>query len=222
MAEPTVRDFYSAPAAGSSNSHTSPYDVEAQSTPRTSRGRRESVTSPTATATGMDARYSTDSSSTQRRPVRSNTVKHYRNSPTPRPVWEAEPGAEPGIDTAKTEADHPHARLKEDCIITVVDFSDEFMEQHTLDNSSLKEFLDEPRPDWVACRWISVNGLSWDVIKTLGNYRNLHRLAVEDMMNTRGRTKADWYSDHAFCKYSFAHRSKNSLQPCNEPPRNPA
>lgn len=201
MAEPTVRDFYTPPAAGSSNLHslntTSPYDVEAQRSPhspRTSRSRRES-----AASTGADARYSVDSSTAaQRRPIRSNTVKHYRNSPTPRPVWEAEPGAEPGIDTAKTEADHRHSHLREECIITVVDFSDEYMEQHTLDNETLEAFLEQPREDWAACRWISVNGLSWDVIKTLGNHKNLHRLAVEDLMNTRGRTKADWYSDHAF------------------------
>ncbi|GME26679.1 putative family metal ion protein [Neofusicoccum parvum] len=205
MAEPVSRDFYSPPAAGGSHSlntlnTSSPYDVEAQKSPRsprTSRSRRESAASPTAT--GAEARYSVDSSTVaQRRPIRSNTVKHYRSSPTPRPVWEAEPGAEPGIDTAKTEAEHRHAHLHEECTITVVDFSDEYMEQHTLNNQTLKEFLERPREDWADCRWISVNGLSWDVIKTLGNYKNLHRLAVEDLMNTRGRTKADWYSDHAF------------------------
>ncbi|KAL1616761.1 hypothetical protein SLS54_008153 [Diplodia seriata] len=210
MAEPTVRDFYTppaAPAAGGASPNpdslntSSPYDVEAQRSPhspRTSRGRRESAASATGTDADASARYSLDSSTVaQRRPVRSNTVKHYRNSPT-RPVWEEEPGAEPGIDTAKTEADRRHAHLREDCTITVVDFSDEYMEKQTLDNDSLEEFLERPREEWATCRWISVNGLSWDVIKVLGNHKNLHRLAIEDLMNTRGRTKADWYSDHAF------------------------
>lgn len=210
MTEPTVRDFYTPPAGGGASNTlhslntSSPYDVEAQRSPhspRTSRGRRESAVSATGTDADASARYSVDSSTVaQRRPIRSNTVKHYRNSSPTRPVWEAEPGAEPGIDTAKTEADHPHADLKEDCTITVVDFSDEYMEKHTLDNASLEEFLERPREEWATCRWISVNGLSWDVIKLLGNEKNLHRLAIEDLMNTRGRTKADWYSDHAFCK----------------------
>lgn len=88
----------------------------------------------------------------------------------------------------------------QECQITVVDFSDERMSKYEMDNEGLVEFLKDPREDWVACRWINVNGLSWDVIKELGNKHGLHRLAIEDLMNTRGRTKADWYSDHAFSK----------------------
>jgi len=72
------------------------------------------------------------------------------------------------------------------------------MEQYELDNETLPEFLDEDKEEWVACRWICVNGLSWDVIKALGNHKGLHRLAVEDLINTKNRTKADWYSDHAY------------------------
>jgi Mg2+ and Co2+ transporter CorA len=79
-----------------------------------------------------------------------------------------------------------------------VDFSPERVEYHHLDNGNLEEFLEQDKEDWVACRWINVDGLSWDVIRTLGNHKNLHRLAIEDLMNTKGRTKADWYSDQAF------------------------
>ena len=74
------------------------------------------------------------------------------------------------------------------------------MVKHELDNSSLAKFLQNPREDWVACRWINVNGLSWDVIKLLGNHKRLHRLAIEDLMNTPSQPKADWYSDHAYGK----------------------
>jgi Mg2+ and Co2+ transporter CorA len=74
------------------------------------------------------------------------------------------------------------------------------MSKYELDNEGLVEFLKTPRADWATCRWVNVNGLSWDVIKSLGNEHNLHRLAIEDLMNTRSRTKADWYSDHAFSK----------------------
>lgn len=166
-----------------------------------SRGR--SASSTTATAAQPDgnsllspSRFSIDST-LRRRPTRSNTVRHYQ-SPA-RPKWE-EPGAEPGVDTKKeTET---HYNLQQHCDITVVDFSDERVECRDLDNASLEEFLQQKKEDWVACRWINVNGLSWDVIRSLGNHKGLHRLAIEDLMNTSGRTKADWYSDQAFCKFS--------------------
>ncbi|KAF2011331.1 hypothetical protein BU24DRAFT_376429 [Aaosphaeria arxii CBS 175.79] len=129
----------------------------------------------------------------RRRPTRSNTIRNYA-SPT-RPTWE-EPGAEPGVDTTKEV--EVHHTLHRECDITVVDFSDERVESHSLNNTTLDEFLSRPKESWAMCRWINVNGLSWDVIKALGNHKKLHRLAIEDLMNTRGRTKADWYSDQAF------------------------
>ena len=72
------------------------------------------------------------------------------------------------------------------------------MQLYQLDNYTLEAFLNEPQPEWVMCRWINVNGLSWDVIRLLGNHKGLHRLAIEDLMNTRNRTKADFYNDHTF------------------------
>jgi Mg2+ and Co2+ transporter CorA len=80
----------------------------------------------------------------------------------------------------------------------VVDFSQNEMRQYELDNDTLEQFLSREREPWVQCRWINVNGLSWDVIKILGNHKRLHRLAIEDVVHTTNRTKADWYSDHAF------------------------
>lgn len=164
------------------------------------RSRGRSIGSMTATGAQVDgnsllspSRASIDT--LRRRPTRSNTVRHY-HSPT-RLKWE-EPGAEPGIDTKKEN--ESHYSLKQHCEITVVDFSDERVEYHTLDNDDLEEFLKQPKEAWVQCRWINVNGLSWDVIRALGNHKGLHRLAIEDLMNTRGRTKVDWYSDQAFCK----------------------
>lgn len=66
------------------------------------------------------------------------------------------------------------------------------MEMHDFGNAAMIEFLQKPQEAWIKCRWISVNGLSWDVIQALGKYKKLHRLAVEDLMNTNNRTKADW------------------------------
>ena len=68
------------------------------------------------------------------------------------------------------------------------------MRMHNLDNETLPAFMNSPREEWAQCRWINVNGLSWDVIQLLGNLKGFHRLAIEDLMNTKNRTKADWYS----------------------------
>ena len=79
-----------------------------------------------------------------------------------------------------------------------MDFSQDDMRLQHLENETLPDFMDTPRPDWAVCRWINVNGLSWDVIKLLGNDKRLHRLAIEDLLNPKNRTKADWYSDHTY------------------------
>lgn len=72
------------------------------------------------------------------------------------------------------------------------------MVMHDFGNRELIEFLDKKQEDWIQCRWINVNGLSWDVIGALGKHKKLHRLAMEDMTNTNNRTKADWYTDHTY------------------------
>lgn len=118
------------------------------------------------------------------------------------------PGLEPGIDTSDPppyvhdDTEHHDVRhleqLHQQCEITVVDYSPDQLNTRYLDNDNLKEFLEEPQEDWVQVRWININGLSWDVIKAIGNHKRFHRLAVEDLMNTRNRTKADWYHDHTY------------------------
>ncbi|KAI4183120.1 MAG: hypothetical protein L6R41_005585 [Letrouitia leprolyta] len=141
---------------------------------------------------------SSPAESIKRRIHRSSTAKTYRPERRGR---EWAPGQEPGIDpTLSHDEDESSTApvLFEDCEIMIVDLSVDLIQLHRLTNKSLNSFLEEPRPDWAACRWINVNGLSWDVIKCLGNDKGLHGLAIEDMMNTRNRTKADWYSDHTF------------------------
>jgi len=118
------------------------------------------------------------------------------------------PGLEPGVDTSDpppyTAADDENhdvrhlEQLHQQCEIMVVDYSPEQMSSQFLDNDNLSDFLAEPQEDWSQVRWINVNGLSWDVIKELGKYKSLHRLAIEDLMNTKNRTKADWYHDHTY------------------------
>lgn len=135
---------------------------------------------------------------------RSNTARSYHpDSVAHDPNWH--PGTEPGIDPAQPLPPYGSdgspsfpTDLHRQCEIIVVDFSQHEMRQYQLDNETLGPFLEREREPWVQCRWINVNGLSWDVIRLLGNHKSLHRLAIEDLIHTSNRTKVDWYSDHAF------------------------
>ncbi|KAL6890854.1 cora-like magnesium transporter [Trichoderma evansii] len=116
---------------------------------------------------------------------------------TERPGWE--PGSEPGFDPNLPDGGHASMpQLSADCDITVVDFSKDNMVKRHFDNESFITFLTMPKEKWAKCRWINVNGLSWDVIQAIGAHKGLHKLALEDIMNIRNRTKADWYPNHAF------------------------
>ncbi|KAI9698690.1 MAG: hypothetical protein M1836_003800 [Candelina mexicana] len=186
----TERDFGAPRRTATSPVQSAQMDLEAQS-PAFSRMRSSTV--------GTDDAFSPhrpqSGVGSQRRPKRSNTAKSYK----PRQQWQ--PGQEPGIDTHSPNDGRPTSHLPElnqHCEITVVDFSQDDMLEHYLDNNTLEAFLDRKRGDWVRCRWFNVHGISWDVIKLLGNHKGLHRLAVEDLMNPKNRTKADWYSNHTY------------------------
>ena len=108
-----------------------------------------------------------------------------------RPGWE--PGAEPGYDPKLPDGGHSSMpALSAECEITVVDFSKNRMIKRNFENASFIRFLEEPKEDWAKCRWINVNGLSWDVIQAIGHKKGLHKLALEDIMNIQNRTKTDW------------------------------
>jgi Mg2+ and Co2+ transporter CorA len=118
-----------------------------------------------------------------------------------------EPGQEPGYTSRQANTpghrkinshDSHHEMLKAQCNITVVDYSSDYMVTTDLDNENLADFLKRPQEDWVQVRWISVDGLDSEVIRLLGEYKGLHRLAIDDLKNTRNRTKVDWYNDHTF------------------------
>ena len=153
-------------------------------------------------------RRSTDTTTLRRRFTRSNTVTQYQTPISPsvanKTYQRLEPGAEPGVNTQNDTHTARYHDLQTPCQITVVDYSSERIESHDLDNDTLEAFLKTPKENWVACRWINVNGLSWDVVRLLGNHKQLHRLAIEDLLNTKSRTKVDWYADQAFSKSGLA------------------
>lgn len=190
----SARDFSTESRISTSIQRPTHIDLEAQSPTHTHN----------TDASAMPMR-SPPESVRQRRLNRSNTAKTYRPQ---RRGQSWQPGQEPGIDTSAPVDQYSSStapKFNENCQITTVDYSQTEMQQHELDNHSLAQFMAKPRPEWAVCRWINVNGLSWDVVKLLGNHYGLHRLAIEDLLNPRNRTKADWYTDHTFStRYEFA------------------
>jgi hypothetical protein len=129
----------------------------------------------------------------RRRSTRVPTFKSidYEDFDGHRPGWQ--PGSEPGFDPSKSDGGHASMpTLSAPCEITVVDFSQIDMVMHHFDNNGFIDFLHKPQEEWAKCRWININGLSWDVIQAVGQNKKLHKLSLEDIMNTRNRTKADW------------------------------
>ncbi|CEJ58669.1 hypothetical protein PMG11_07319 [Penicillium brasilianum] len=173
---------------------------QSPSSPISPMRREGSITDAFTTAAARV--NSTDTA--RRRARRSNTARSYHPDGFLSEVnWQ--PGTEPGIDPTKPLPPYSSewssnvpGDLQRESEITVVDFSQHEMRQYELDNETLPQFLSREREPWVQCRWINVNGLSWDVIKCVGSHKGLHRLAIEDIVHTSNRTKADWYSDHAF------------------------
>ncbi|CAG9942034.1 unnamed protein product [Clonostachys rosea f. rosea IK726] len=116
---------------------------------------------------------------------------------SPRPGWQ--PGSEPGYDPLLPDGGHASMEfMNAPCQITVVDFSHNRIEKRHYENQGFIDALERPQEPWAQCRWINVNGLSWDVLQAVGSKKGLHKLALEDVMNLRNRTKADWYSTHAY------------------------
>ncbi|KXX75951.1 Magnesium transport protein CorA [Madurella mycetomatis] len=106
-------------------------------------------------------------------------------------------GAEPGFDPTKSDGGQESMGiLSSPSQIRVIDFSPDRISFYVLENETLPKFLGQPGPNWAKCRWINVNGLSWDVVRAIGEHKNLHRLAIENILHTTNRTKAEWFPNH--------------------------
>lgn len=222
-----VRDFTRPRADTAATAATTGSQPPKSAPPRASHdaNRRASTFSQ---ASHLSARSPSAASLRFRHPSRTNTVTEYHGSEAYEP--RSLPGAEPGIDTQATDENLPAevSNLKARCDINIIDFSPDanIQPRHLhANNESLEKILMEPRPDEFSCRWISVNGLSWDVIKLLGNCYHLHRLAIEDMVHTHTRTKVDWYADHACIILTLQklvrlhqHQGRNDKCDCIDPP----
>ncbi|KAK6581568.1 hypothetical protein PZA11_006259 [Diplocarpon coronariae] len=203
LPETQVRDFSAGPPAAipgaSSETHANFDPSQTSPSTATSPAERHGV-SRRSTSTQSDPEMGLPPSPTMlRRRNRANTAKTMAaiDFMPIRPHWQA--GQEPGLDPSKPNGGRAQLpTFHEDCQITVVDFSEDEIYQYEFNNAQLIQFVQTKQDPWVKCRWINVNGLSWDVIQALGQHKKLHRLAMEDMINTSNRTKADWYSDHTY------------------------
>jgi Mg2+ and Co2+ transporter CorA len=194
-----TRDF-SPHTKMSSPTHVN-FDVEAALTSGTTAGQNASYSSPSIRSEPDTKDFSPIM---KRRQTRTNTSKTFStvNVAEARPSWH--PGQEPGLDPQRENGGRPSTpTFHEPCQITVVDFSEGKIDIHEFDNEHLIDFIQKPQASWISCRWINVNGLSWDVIQALGKHKKLHRLAIEDMVNTNNRTKVDWYADHTFMVFTL-------------------
>jgi magnesium transporter len=74
--------------------------------------------------------------------------------------------------------------------VTCVDYSPEQVEIHEI--TDIDDFLAGHRPSWAHVRWIDVVGLSqMEVIKAIAAKYQIHPLAVEDVLHTVERPKAE-------------------------------
>ncbi len=96
-------------------------------------------------------------------------------------------GMPPGTLVADVTAPKP--------VISVITYSSDAFEERTIqDVTTLKECLGH----WPVT-WINVEGLGdVNMIARLADMLNLHRLAVEDAVNTLQRAKVEYYPNHLF------------------------
>lgn len=169
------------------------YEVEADSNTGLVRQPTNSSRSATIPDTALPHSPRSPRSPIRRRVTRANTFKSIDDFSEFEHEKGWHPGAEPGLDPFKTDGGRASLpKVSAACEITVVDFSQDNIHVTRLDNDGLGPFLKDSQPRWAKCRWININGLSWDVVSALGKYKQLHKLSVEDLLNTRNRTKTDW------------------------------
>ncbi|ESK93464.1 putative magnesium -like protein [Moniliophthora roreri MCA 2997] len=115
-------------------------------------------------------------------------------------------GAEPGLDPRRASADLEFGKIRQDCVIEVLDYSSL---SHMYGRMTNKEFVNfmadskaNKREPWVKVRWINIGGLSWDIMKAVSLKYDIHPLALEDVFHRREQTrsKADYYPKHLFLR----------------------
>lgn len=135
--------------------------------------------------------------------VRRSRSAFYHTWPTQK---QRQVGEEPGIRPLTDELSPYAFQSTADSRITAVDFNEDRIVATHLHSRDLPAWIARhgTRETWSKCRWINVNGLNTDVVRILGQHANLHELAIEDMIHTEARTKADWLRSRASSATSSA------------------
>jgi Mg2+ and Co2+ transporter CorA len=127
-----------------------------------------------------------------------------RNSTNYFQRWSPAVGAEPGFDPAVRDPKSDHLSPKSQVEIQVVDYSNERLVVHIPASDALDDFfLNNPKPSWASCRWIYVNGIEPEVMRCLGTHKNLHPLALEDVLDQQTPTKVNWYEGHCYMELNM-------------------
>jgi magnesium transporter len=100
------------------------------------------------------------------------------------------PGTAGGIETSELAGFTGGYGSSEPVTVTCVDYCVDQVEIQEV--ADLREFLGRHRPAWARVRWINVDGLGrMDVIGALAEKYGLHPLAIEDILRTHERAKAE-------------------------------
>ncbi len=109
-----------------------------------------------------------------------------REAALPTRFQTGKPGARPGLELAELAA---MPRWKEPAPVQVIDYGPDRVEQRTI--TDFDAFVSARRADWVAVRWINVDGLDPAVIRALALKYGIHPLAIESLMTTNQRPKLE-------------------------------
>ena len=104
-----------------------------------------------------------------------------------------QPGARPGLE-GMPDVDTPPApgQVRIQCI----DYGPQHLQKIDVDDPAA--FLDQPRPETAAVRWINIDGLYPYVVNQFKQKFGFHTLAAADVLHVPQRPKAEPYDDHAF------------------------
>ena len=118
-------------------------------------------------------------------------MTNHRELKLPTRFGKKAPGTSPGLlpdQLEKLASDKPSGPDK----VTVIDYAADQLEMHGV--LDFESFLASHRPAWSTVRWINIDGLTnLKAIEALARKYELHPLAVEDLLNTSTRPKADSY-----------------------------
>lgn len=124
--------------------------------------------------------------------VIASPIRLFGASPEPR-RRRPRPGSAAGIEHREDLATPPPPGK---VLIRCIDYSPERVEDRAIQD--LEAFLAEPRPEWVAVRWVNIDGLYPYVVNRLRETYNFHTLAAEDVLHLPQRPRVEAYPGHLF------------------------